>query len=380
MRRVQILKAMHMGPIKKDIKKGDIIDWDSTTKYFTLNGNTILQDKNVNVEEAIAILDRQRLSTQSEPWSAEIEIPNVNPSDYLVKTDTQVIFPILGCMKAAENYMTEDSHWFPKNEEQYQFLKEFGLFKEDVAKLGKNIVCKASKEVDVINDFLKKNGFDIELSPVGEKGFAVASILNVLVEWVEAGKKTSILNKNGTFPAVSLKADGVSGPRMYLNQKVHPYPVVEIKTKSGDIVYMTVMDFMRGDLFSISEKVEKLNEIGKMTDTEDCACTVIFPMVDYNQKVDISWLKGLTLNDYTIGEAFQQTKFRMNEIGARAESAVAMGFRCMCLDKEREKVVLIDKPFLLWIRRDGIDLPLFSGIFAEDVWKAPADLGKDIVE
>ena len=378
MRRIKILEGMHMGPIRRDIKEGDIIDWDPSTKYFTLNGNQIVKEKNVDPQEVIAILDRQRANDPSEPWSVEIEIPNVSPADYVVKTDTQVIFPILGCMKAAEDFMIEESPWIPKNEEQYQFLKEFGVFKEDVRKLGKNLVSKASKDVSVINDFLSKNGFDIQLSPMAGSDFAVASILNVLVEWIKEGTKTSISNKNGTFPAVSIKADGEMGPRMLLNQEIHPYPVVEIPTKSGDIVYMTVVDFINLDLFSISDKVQRLKYLAKQGGTTNKACKVIFPMVDYNKQVDISWLKGMALGEYSIGEALQQTKFRMNEIGARAESAVAFKMRCLVVEKD--EVVLIDKPFLLWIQREGIDIPLFTGIFAEDVWKAPASLGQDIIE
>ena len=63
----------------------------------------------------------------------------------------------------------------------------------------------------------------------------------------------------------------------------------------------------------------------------------------------------------------------MNEIGARAQSAVAMTLRCASVMAE-PKPIVIDRPFLLWIDRQGVDTPLFSGIFAEDVWEEPEGL------
>jgi hypothetical protein len=105
---------------------------------------------------------------------------------------------------------------------------------------------------------------------------------------------------------------------------------------------------------------------------------VAFPMVTYDEMVNISWVKGLaTSNDpnsgWAVAEALQQTKFRMNEFGARVESAVAMSFRCMAACAP-DPWVVIDRPFILWIERKGIGMPLFCGSFSEDAWSNPGGL------
>ena len=103
---------------------------------------------------------------------------------------------------------------------------------------------------------------------------------------------------------------------------------------------------------------------------------VIFPMVHYDQHEDISFLKGMRIEGtgHYVAEAVQQTRFRMNEFGARAESAVAMTKR-LCASSEERKPYVLDRPFILWIERGGIGIPIFMAVFAEDVWKDPKTLG-----
>jgi len=97
-----------------------------------------------------------------------------------------------------------------------------------------------------------------------------------------------------------------------------------------------------------------------------------FPMIDLDEKPDIDWILGMHISqDYYIEQAKQQTKFRMNEKGARVQSAVGMTFLCKSAGPAPH---IIDRPFLLWIKRDGLDFPLFAGLFAEDCWKEPDEL------
>jgi len=72
-----------------------------------------------------------------------------------------------------------------------------------------------------------------------------------------------------------------------------------------------------------------------------------------------------------ITQALQQTKLRMNEEGARAQSAVAIGVLRGCLPTYD---YVIDWPFLFWITRPGISKPLFVAYVTEDDWKNPGDI------
>ena len=93
--------------------------------------------------------------------------------------------------------------------------------------------------------------------------------------------------------------------------------------------------------------------------------------------VDISWLQGLNTTDqknlpWNISQAMQQTKFKMNCQGARVKSAVAIAVR-MCASV-MPNIYTIDKPFLLWIEREGLDIPIMYAYLDKDTWKNPWSL------
>ena len=348
-------------------------------KFF---GCSIVSKEELNALDKMGVAD---ISGGCEMKTSEIkgqrlEVANVSE----VKTDTQVILPILGCLTAAEEFLAEHEGWAkvnrqvtwtPKNEAQEQFLKRFLEAKAVVDVLGDNLKRKADRDVKVINSWLKEHGFDIQLSPSDDpRAFAVASILDVLVEWVKEGDVVSIHNDNGTFPAVKLKANEDNVVR-FIDKSIHPFPIAGVNTKSGDRVRMSVLGSIDKETFSISDKVEQLKKAAVRKNMGSCD-GVIFPMVDYNRQVDISWIKrmetGTKDDDYFIAQALQQTMFRMNEKGARAKSSVAMMLCRKCASPD--DWIKIDKPFILWIERPGVDIPLFIGVFAEDVWKTPAEL------
>ena len=385
MRRFEMLKGMHMGPMKMCINVGDVLTWDVSTKTLIYNGKPLEQAKGMDFEEAIDILDRQILKDPQNAWARELTAVGANKLDLEVFTGTQVVLPILGCLQAAEEFLAKHNGWnalkrqvtwTPTNEEQHQFLKRFLEAKSVVDSLGDNLRRKADQSSEVINAWLKENGFDIKLNPNGGNSFCVASILDVLVEWVKEGDVISIYNDKGTFPAVKLKAGDNDDVVRFIDKDIHQFPIAGINTKSGDRVRMAVLDFIDRDTFSLSDKVEQLRKatIGKNMGSCD---GVIFPMIDYDRMVDIDWIKnmstGTSKDDFYIAEALQQTKFRMNEKGARAQSAVAMTLRCKG-SAPKDNWIRIDRPFILWIERPRISVPLFAGVFAEDVWKKPADL------
>ena len=105
--------------------------------------------------------------------------------------------------------------------------------------------------------------------------------------------------------------------------------------------------------------------------------SLVFPMIDLNQQVDISWLGGLKTTDeagrvWEISQAKQQTKFKMNELGARVKSAVAVAIRCLSI--ARNNPIIIDKPFFLWIQRQGLSYPLLYSYLDYECWSNPGNL------
>lgn len=365
-----IEKEMHMGPISRKLCIGDVVGWSPETRSFSLNG-TVLPDKGERWEEAIRILNTQREKAPvGSSWSTVIETKS--ESEHIqgeFKTDTLTMLPVLGCLKAAEEFIAKEKNmvgvWTPRNESQKEFLDRYQEFLSVLEKLPDILKRKASWDVSEINSWLKENGFDIKLNPCSG-GFAVASILDMLVEWLEVGKPRDVRSaRNGkTYPGVELKK-GITG---YENKGLYPYPIACVVTKTGEKVYMAVMDEMPRGNFGIADKVFQLKQVTRPTHITG----VRFPMISYDARPDISWIEGLMTGEFYIEQAIQQTKFRMNEIGARVQSAVAMTFRCASL--AAETWITIDRPFILWIERWDLAMPVFAGVFCEDVWGKPRNI------
>jgi hypothetical protein len=128
--------------------------------------------------------------------------------------------------------------------------------------------------------------------------------------------------------------------------------------------------------FDLLDLVERIESSSKAIGGLD---GVIFPMIEYNEMIDIGWAVDLETEGpsgpWIVAQALQQTKFRMNEIGAKVESAVAMSMRFgSCAAPVSKPDLIIDEPFLLWVTREGLFHPLFVGYFVETNWKKPQQL------
>ncbi len=102
---------------------------------------------------------------------------------------------------------------------------------------------------------------------------------------------------------------------------------------------------------------------------------LVFPMVDLDQKIDIAWLIGLyTCRDdgqpARVLQALQQIKLRMNELGARAESAAAIEIAKGMPQPDH----VINRPFLIWFERDSLSRPLFVGHITPGDWRNPGNV------
>ena len=97
-------------------------------------------------------------------------------------------------------------------------------------------------------------------------------------------------------------------------------------------------------------------------------------MVDLDVKVTLEWLKGMwTLPQsgprLKVTQALRQTKVEMNQQGVRIQEAAAFGIAFAAVFLPHRHV--IDRPFLMWVERPGLSLPLFVGYITEEEWKKP---------
>ena len=112
-----------------------------------------------------------------------------------IESNIMGLTTIVGCLKKAEEITGKDTVWNAKNEIQKRFLTKYPDLKDLVLNL-KEVEAEASYDVNVVNKFLKNQGFDIQLNPLSNpQSFAVASTLDLLVKWVKEGAKTHLEGK-----------------------------------------------------------------------------------------------------------------------------------------------------------------------------------------
>lgn len=292
-------------------------------------------------------------------------------------SQTTAVFPIVSALARAQEFGKAESGWIPGGpgvNEQKRYIPLLASLKFQTSDLftSEELKSVASDNVDDINSFLKDNGFNIQLPPFTDPDeFATASVMSVLVNWKVPGEETELQIGGKSYPAARLEK-GIKFFRM----KGYEHPIVKLQTENDDIVHLTVAD--RSDLSGLN----LLNRI-KSLDTDDDVRdwgAVIFPMVDLDQEVDINFFlkmgfqgtgsagnKGLL----KILNAMQQTKFKMNHLGAKTESAaaVSLGFECA-----RKPNLIINQAFYVWMTRPGLDEPYFVGYIDPSDWKNPGAL------
>ncbi len=289
------------------------------------------------------------------------------------------VYTIITALKRAEDMMSLKKDWQPKNEVQKRLLKNFlqTCRKDNVDEIEFDVSDKAEK----INTFLEMKGFSIRLQPFPPNTLGFVGILDLIVEWLYIGEKIKIDAKNGgKYEGVRIKKEGVS----FFESTAHGYRhiIACIRTRSGDSmreigdnVFITVSkEPIEGlDLIEMADDISKNMDI--LPDTYE---GVRFPMVDLDITNDIGWLKGMSTTNTRgipaiITQAIQNIKIKMNEKGARFQSATAIGVTLKCVNIPKQDLI-IREPFLVWVERHNLEKPLMAAFISEESWKNPGSL------
>ncbi len=283
----------------------------------------------------------------------------------MTHTRTATNVPIYGALGALRTFAGAHANWNPTNEMQATFLLRERALQTSLA-IVPELVTIASSSADEINAFLRARGFTIQLQSWDPTdGCGAAGVLDLALTWAVIGSKTSVtLKETGkAYVAAKLTADGVTIHRA----ASHEHLVAEIATQTADRVFVTIANPPTyDDLIAFATRIQgSLDRV--------MGGNVILPMLSCDERVDLSWLIGMHATDddgpLIVSQALQQTRFRLNERGARAQSGVAVAVR-----RGITPTLVIDEPFVLWIVRPSLPEPLFVGHFCPDSWTDPGAL------
>lgn len=275
---------------------------------------------------------------------------------------------IAHALNELERVFLGDTMWGAYNDEQDVFLHWYAERRDEINQLD-SLEALASTDHEVLNEFLKVRKFSPMFEPIPAGGCGVASVLDMLVEWVEQGKITTISRQNDSYPAFKIARDGVD----VFDVEGYDEPLVCLHTKTGHNLWLMKADEPASGL-ELNRLVQQV-----LTGSERRPCWdwkgVVVPKLEMSTGADLSWLIGMNavstkfLNDFRISAAFQQFKLRANEKGARVKVATGITIEAVSMPRPPYE---FDDPFVGFFTQPGHeDLPLAVFWADTDSWKEP---------
>jgi hypothetical protein len=281
--------------------------------------------------------------------------------------DCSTIFHALFTLE--NEFLGKNNPWTSVNRFQDKLFPLYFKYRNQLSRL-KYLKGKAATDWEVLNAFLEASGFDPMFSGPFE-GIGVASILDMLVEWIETAESCAILSGTAHYPGFKIKQGGFTE---YHTEGLSS-PLIRLETRSGDYVWLMMPDYVPDNAFDMTISVFEL--IQKPLSETFQYESVKIPDVDFDVKPDIDFMVGAgtvdtSERDWYIVQAKQRFKFRMNEQGARAKVATAM---VVMRGMARETSYVFNQPFIGWMTQSAVPtLPI--AIFYADVdsWKDGGEL------
>lgn len=295
------------------------------------------------------------------------------------QTSTCCLLPLVAALEGALIIKSAGkTEWQATNDLQREFLTEvFQPCRSAIATMPE-IQSISSDEAETVNDWLAGHGFEIRLQELSPGGFAVASILELLTTFKSPGQRSKLQGRDGKIHDAVTLYEHVS---YWSLDSFHRNPVAGVETHSGDVIYMTIARGLPGGFDLLRTCMDITGSLSSKRVGQ--YSRVQFPMVAIREQPDISWVLGMSSsskegNPMTVVQALQQEQFRMNETGARTEvsTAVEVFVTCMESPPAPPPLMIIDRPFLLWIVRPGISVPVFAAYISYDTWRDPGDISK----
>ncbi len=255
--------------------------------------------------------------------------------------------------------------WQPTKDEnhdrQQRLLNLFGGNWELYERL-KGLRAKTSKNHNMLNAFLVENGFEPCFREIMPDGFGVATLLDLLMEWVTTAKPQWFYDSDDKKRrAFELPVTGVQ----IMDVVGCLHPVVRIPTKNDIWVWLVMTNRPADELAMVERAIDLLGTAITSSNTEYAGAVI--PTLEIDTTVGLSWLLGMHQNRHVIDQVFQQVKLRMNEEGARVKAATGLGGGF-----GGPQPLVFNRPFLGFFTQSECPVPIGVFYAEQDCWQDPA--------
>ncbi len=256
--------------------------------------------------------------------------------------------------------------WHAANPQQARILN-LAEHVEELAKVTGLDALASTSYVD-LNSFLTDRRFEPMIQPFDPSlSLGVVSVLDKLVQWLRGpGQIVDIYTERGEKKGFELPRDGVNIYEVTLSPGSY---LLELLTKSDDTLWLFVhedlslegLDMVKlaFDVMSLPRQISGTRYFGAST-PQFAGAQV--PMLDFSVKPDLDWLLGAEAeterHHYTIDQAGQQLKMRMDETGARVKVAT-YAVATLRGGSPKPRIFKVDRPFYGWWTQKGLEhLPM----------------------
>ncbi|NBS41999.1 hypothetical protein EBS80_05085 [bacterium] len=281
---------------------------------------------------------------------------------------------------AAESILGPNRAWNPGGnpahaERQTEAARWYTALRDRVPALPE-VETLAAWTAHEINAFLAAHGFTVELEPFGPDSFGVAAITDFPVLWPEEarGQMMWVESIDEARPGFVLDADWITSSSPTVDRDATFW----VRTQTDDALGVAMIARPESTEALLAEVRRRMSEpahaIGGL------GCEVQLPCVDIDIQPDVSYLLEMwttqegTGQKATVMQAVMQAIFRMNRKGARSRIAMAAEISLECCTPEQPQLVTFNRPFVVWMQRPGLDVPLCAYYVDPADWKEPAEL------
>jgi hypothetical protein len=274
-------------------------------------------------------------------------------------------FCLAAIFKGLQEANPGDIPWSTSNLTQQHFMTIYGSgAKADLPQLEDKVEAMATADAAELNAWFAKKGFPSMNIKIQPSGRAIGIVFDLLIDWKVPGKKVVVQSSKSSNSNDHDFYDGVKMTALekgFIGFKLdgYNYPLFLLNTRQGWQVYLVEVDV--DDNPEASELPARAKALLDLTRSQ-AYNELNFPAVQMIADVDITWIEDMKIPSFRIEKAIKKVKFRLDEKGARAQSAVAFSTRGL-------SSYYIERPFYIIFTKEGMNFPPFVAIAAPDVWK-----------
>ena len=190
----------------------------------------------------------------------------------------------------------------------------------------------------------------------------------------------TVLSVNVEYKTKGVESDGYKhkGVKLSKDFEVLDENCVKIHTKSGDTIFLHKKTFVASNSLVMASKIKALYDKYCNAKSDKSFTSLVFPHTNATIAVDMTPLLGLEYgnlpapkNEYSVSEASQNITFVMDTVGAKVkvEVSIRMATKGLPPKPPKQKVFVIDGPYVVWITKPKCVIPYFTGIMQKDAFK-----------